>query len=730
MKTLINRLRTEKKDVENASNIMREISKSLEDDPLLLPSYLEVVLTVTLPSFGDLFPIDNIISCVDKWIYVPSFQILSLLLSLVNNPNSKHHSVLYVSKWSKRKLLSQILYDSSKIGNQTLYNEVLSTVFSIPDKISAAIFGENQSQNVKKFPKYLKHEIYYERLITSLKHIDSEILNKCSNLGLAPLLWKTTFSSHEITKCSLNLAPSAVASFLLSLIEDSSYEMAISILSELFEKNTRVKNLVSHHFLVQKVVSERARKLLIDFLILQGLLLETLEKLGEVWSRHSLLTQMTTSLHSQISKSILQLLSKIDKESLQSCKAVGSIMSGVTTHIGISNPEIRRNGLEIGEKITSILMPEQGVKFDELHPEDRKDQNEEEIETKKSQNLSESESDVDIDGEWNENYELGQSDEDDDLIPFSINDDKVSEGFSVIHPRELIKLFRTDENDTNRYQKFQSAISSASDVIKRMTDLEFDQMGSELLSILMNIDNEYNQDDFEENRKCSFISFINRFPLKSSKQIVHILKQSREYSLGRRLQLLMAIAYAASEMSELPKPIKDDIVEGHIKRWGDPKNTKRWGSALHKIMETKSVNRFAPCATILFYGIVSSLDLQRLIREEDGLEVTQVLTTLAIILEAGGESVPELSQMANDMMDICLVLTPIKPSNARKSLVFAITISIGILGNYRGNDQIGEFLLQIAQEDPDDSIRDMAIGACSLLAQRHENDLENLFPNQ
>ncbi|EAY04828.1 hypothetical protein TVAG_226410 [Trichomonas vaginalis G3] len=254
-------------------------------------------------------------------------------------------------------------------------------------------------------------------------------------------------------------------------------------------------------------------------------------------------------------------------------------------------------------------------------------------------------------------------------------------------------------------------------------------MGGELLQTLINADNEYNNDDFEDLRRNALVALMSSFPLEVSKLVIAELRKTRDYSLGRRLVVMTSIAYAASELTELPKPEREDIIEGHIQRWGDPKNARRWGSTLHKVKMVKAVNRFSPCATVYFYGLLSGCDLQKILREEDGLEATQLLTTLAVIIEAAGESVMELDRMATDLMDVCLVLTPIRPPNARKALMFAIACAVRVLNDYRGNDIMGEFLVNAAENDPDENVRDLAIGVCSILAQRHDDYLNNLFKN-
>ena len=752
MKTQIYRLKSIT-DAEKAAQEVRSISDSLKSDQTLLQQFLESCLTYILPYFKDTFSLDTKINCIDYWLLQPTHPILSTIVSCLKNPKSQFVSAIYLKRWTNECLYAKAIDNVRAKGDKELYQELLSLIFSIPDRVAGVFYSQNQTTDENGNPKQpipeserkplskkYKPEYFFKKLALSITKFDSILLSKFAILNLTNYVWMTNFNAAQIAEAALDLQPSSVSPFILSLLEESPKEFASMVLSVLYPKIDRVKKLVSGHFLTQKVLSERAQDILINFLIGQGEIMSTLEKCGEIWSRHRLITQMSTGLHAQLSHVILRLLDKTTKEDLNGSKATGLIMSGVTAHIGIASPEIRKLGLQIGEKITAILLPDQAVKFDELHPENKKSSDDEDqrIEdtltkpvTEKEKESSDSDAELDIDGEWHEGMEKEGDDDDDDdedpLIPYAIDDDVGVDNLPVLHPRELLKLFRTDENDNDRYRKFSSAINAAADVAKRTTEFELEQMGQEMLSCLLTVDNEYNQKDFEDLRRNAIVAMMTTHPVKVAKLAIGELKKGREYSLGRRLILITAIAYAASELTELPKPEKEDIIEGHIARWGDPKNVRRWGSALHKVKQVKAANRFSPCATIYFYGLLSAVDLQKILREEDGLEATQLMTTLAVIIEAAGESVMQLPQMAADLMDVAAVLTPIRPPNARRALIFSISCAIRVLKDYRGLDAMGEFLVNVAENDPDDNVRNLAIGTCSILAQRHEDDMDNLF---
>ena len=756
MKTQIANLKDEKRDVKKAAQLCRSISEQLKQDQLLLQPYLEAILSSVIPTFGNLFPVDVKLECIDIWLFSPEYSVLSIIISCLKNDQSKDTSIKYIKKWAKRKLYSRTIdvarERSESTGNNEerteniVYNEVLQIIFSIPDRIASAL-------EEKPIPQQLKHQPFFEKLSLSLTKLDAAILSKYSVLNLMEYLWKRKFSIVEIAEAATGLIqinPSAISPFLLSLIEDTGNPdlknkpntFASSVLSVIYPKNARVQRLISTHFLTQKVLSDYALNTIVDFLCGQGEALSTLEKCGDIWSRHKLITQMSTALHRQLSLAILRILPRTTQDQLKNCKATSLIMSGVSAHISISSPEIRRFGLQIGETITAILLPDQPVKFDELHPkeeeEDVMDRIEKELMNKKSLNDDDdenngdaedkesSDSDIDIDAPFDEAEELKQqknqtSDDDEELTPYAIDDDEGHDDMRVLHPRELIAQFRTDENDVDRFKKFQTAISTAADIIKKMTEKELTQFGSELLTILLSVDNEYNQDDFDEHRRQALVALMTTFPVPVAKMVIAELRKKRTHSLGRKLQLISAIAYAASEMSELPRPEKKtiNIIEAH---------TRRWGRARTKITAVSAVNKFSKCALIYFYGILNAMDIEAVAIEEDGLEAAQSMTTLAVIVEAAGESVLELDRMCADLLQVVIVLSGVRPPNARRAVLFACSCAVREMKSYRANDDVGEFLVNEAENDPDQMCREIAQSTCSLLAQRHEDDLNNLIP--
>lgn len=752
MKTQIANLKDEKRDIKKAAQLVRSISEQLKEDQLLLQPYLETILSSVLPTFGNLFPVDVKLECIDIWLFSPEYSVLSIIVSCLKNPQSKEASIKYLKKWAKRKLYSRTIdiarerFESNGTNEESnesiIYNEVLQIIFSIPDRIASAL-------EEKPIPQYLKHQQFFERLSLSLTKLDGTILSKYSVLNLMEYLWKRKFTVVEIAEAASNLIqinPSAISPFLLSLIEDTGSPdlknkpntFASSVLAVIYPKSARVQRLISTHFLTQKVISDNALSTIVDFLCGQGEILSTLEKCGDIWSRHKLITQMSTALHRQLSLAILRILPRTTQDQLKSCKATSLIMSGVSAHISISSPEIRRFGLQIGETITAILLPDQPVKFDELHPkeeeEDAMDRIEKELMNKKSlnensddeNNNESSDSDIDIDAPFDEAEELKQqknntTDDDEELTPYAIDDDEGHDDMRVLHPRELIAQFRTDENDVDRFKKFQTAISTAADIIKKMTENELNQFGSELLTILLSVDNEYNQDDFDENRRQALVAMMTTFPIPVAKMVIAELRKKRTHSLGRKLQLISAIAYAASEMSELPRPEKKTvtIIEAH---------TRRWGRARTKITAVSAVNKFSKCALIYFYGILNAMDIEAVAIEEDGLEAAQSMTTLAVIVEAAGESVLELDRMCADLLQVVIVLSGVRPPNARRAVLFACSCAVREMKNYRANDDVGEYLVNEAENDPDQMCREIAQSTCALLAQRHEDDLNSLIP--
>jgi hypothetical protein len=254
-----------------------------------------------------------------------------------------------------------------------------------------------------------------------------------------------------------------------------------------------------------------------------------------------------------------------------------------------------------------------------------------------------------------------------------------------------------------------------------MTTLEFNEFSNELLTLLLSIDNEYGQSDFEDLRRSALIAFMTAFPVPAAYAVVGELAKKRTHSLGRRLQLIAAIGYAASDLSELPKPEKTEVtlIEAH---------TRRWGRARTKITRVSAVNRFRDCGPKYFYGILGGVDIDKICLEEDGLEAAQTLITLAVVVEACGVSVSEHDQMCRDLLQVVTALMMVRAPNARHALLFAAACAIREMRNYRPDDVMLGFLEETLQRDPDQMCRNLAISIAGLLEDRREEDLQKLMP--
>jgi hypothetical protein len=138
MKTKISQLRDEKRNVQRAESLAAEISEHLTTDPLLLPPYLEVVLTSVLPAFGSLLGVDARRQCIDRWLLAPEFRVLSLIVSSLKSASAAPIASHYLEKWAKRHLFARAIDAVRLSENEQLYAELLSVVFSIPDRIASA----------------------------------------------------------------------------------------------------------------------------------------------------------------------------------------------------------------------------------------------------------------------------------------------------------------------------------------------------------------------------------------------------------------------------------------------------------------------------------------------------------------------------------------------------------------------------------------------------------------
>lgn len=73
-----------------------------------------------------------------------------------------------------------------------------------------------------------------------------------------------------------------------------------------------------------------------------------------------------------------------------------------------------------------------------------------------------------------------------------------------------------------------------------MTQHEFEKMGTELVNLFLNLDDEYKIDKFEHMRKDALVKIMTTFTKQAALIVVSELK-SKNHSLGRKLILISAI---------------------------------------------------------------------------------------------------------------------------------------------------------------------------------------------
>lgn len=698
----------------------------------ILSKLVNVLINKILYHFKDTFPVDTNINIIEKLLLEPKDIVLSTIVSSLDK-EGKYYSALYIKKWVK----NQIFYKAIEKyrSNKERYKGLISLIFSIPDKISNAFNKDNIGHDHIKISNSLKKTGFFQKLADSIKEYDELLISKYCVLDMADVIWSHDFKETELAELTLNLPTSSCSPFLLSMLDMKEPEFSKAVLSVLFSTNERIKYLISNYYITKKLISDKAFNTIMEFLVGQGLANETIEVVGKIWSRHTSVALMETELHSQLSRVILKMLDHTTKEQLENSEAVKLIINGVTAHIGLVREKSRKLGLMVGEKITSIILPEHPLKFDELHQDEEKEENDplsrfntepppinvlNGVNKAKEKEKSKSGDTINIFGEWNDGIENDDSDDSDSdpFIPYKIEDNVGIDGTVVYYPSNIVKLFQTDENDSDRYKKWQTGISNAKGAVEVMTDNEAKSTGADFLRTLLSVENEYNMDEFEDLRREAIVKLMTRFPEEGCNLVIKEISNSKSYSLSRKITLMACIAYAAVELAELPKPKRNDIIEGHMLRLKDPAKTRRWGSALHKISHVKMENKFNPQAKKYFYAIINSITFERLLKDEDGLEISQVLTTLAVIVEASATSLIDIDQMCDDLIYICRLLMSVKPPNGRKALAFAISCSLIAHKSFNLTREFSEELERFIENEPDDNIKSILIAGISAFNDR------------
>ncbi|KAJ3213156.1 TEL2, telomere maintenance protein 2 [Clydaea vesicula] len=386
---------------------------------------------------------------------------------------------------------------------------------------------------------------------------------------------------------------------------------------------------------------------------------ECLKRLIKTWSDPNFIHHSSDKQHLIICSNILLFISNLRKEDF--VQWIGSsYVSGVQHYLECGADRIRIRGMVLTEQFAKFNPTDEKLDFElkvtaEVE-ELRKlliplnevvngkvvdDAFEEKSQTENflSEDLFEYSTKVPLSEKINP---LGDSDDEDEFIPYEIN---VKNELEITPPKHLLECLSYIKSSENP-EKIEAGLVNMSGLLRKAKKLDLDSYCGEICLTLHLLQDNFELKDFNRLKVENLVSCLVMNPLVSSRYLIEQFYH-RNQSIIQRVEILKAISLAAWEMGSLEfqnsstQNFVDSIVKKEISHIG---KTIRKSSNINKKKKTYK-NEFGPIASnYFFFPLVASFDSQNvgfnIFTDDDTLMVFEnFIKTLSVILGASKNTI-------------------------------------------------------------------------------------------
>ncbi|KAK2712017.1 telomere length regulation protein TEL2 homolog [Artemia franciscana] len=584
---------------------------------------------------------------------------------------------------------------------------------------------------------------------------------------------KNTFSSCLSQLCALCHINFAVRRFCQCLIRDLStkgVENFVTMLSQqaccsdiMITMIGKIKQKSDTSIALRRIIlvkSPRSTAVLKKCLLSLasvGCLTDVLKELAHRWQTKSSLLYTSLEEHISITKSILICLG-IDDAHLDKSFVAEAVIQGTIHYLQNPRTEYRLIGMYMATKTAKLLCPEGPQpefdmpdssllsEFDEIfNMEDiceNRNVDEDAVLTKVLENtgifgnakaLAHRESEpINEQGEVIHGIDdkmksilLSPSgvgcendlDSDDDLKPY--NSEENIQELSVNPPvyiADLLEYFTGMNGECDEYERVVVALNHAENVVQGQLINENESVASQLLSILVHLENKFKIENFEELRTNTMISIVSIYPKNSA---VFLANQffAENFSISQRMLMLFVLAGSAEKMSSISTIQKNDpriqpsALEAKTRRFVHPRKSP-----------TLTLNQFSSVASEFFSSLLNAAHRQTTIDfiHKDYQLLTHYFCTLTAFCTFGSSS-PNIITMAESLSDLLWSQRLHPEASVRESVIANLNrllLQVNcdfLLSNPKGAAEWKEYLEHVMQEDPSDLCRKFSSYAYKLL---------------
>ena len=663
----------------------------------------------------------------DEQFLKPDFDVLIIIvnkLSQIREDCYKRHKLLsiltnFIYCDNTLKLLLSKTCQMSSTELQLIGSKISTTLVSIPDIVS-----NTMKTNIShKFDE----NVYYNRLVESIyicveevclsikQGIDSSLellsslLGRIAFIGFSDIVFKQ-FISKVLNDCKNDFIWRRIAyrvivsqqkqEYIEALVKCifglvSNYETIVWLIGQSVDNldiksNSKIKFLLTNKFLlINEFKSDIILINIFGYLSKTSskLFFEAFDNVLNAWSNSSAIKYRSYSQHLYLSKSLMigsRFLKDIDFTTVED-RFRRLTMSGIELHLKNSQTDFRNIGLTVGQHLMSLFYRESNkIDFEIEETEEIKhlkdlfinNCNDNHIlECTEQKTSDENNCDTKIDKNDNSvriNDLDSDDDEDADLIPFDMSNDKpVKQTKRPIYLRDCMEGLL----DHEKTEWFSLCLKNAEQVIRKNSDT-VSEVSVEFAQILLRLDDNSAIEDFVGLRMRSLIALC----VCSPKLVASYLGSqfyASNHTIRQRLDILEVLLSASSELSanvpdferHTAKSSAREILnvtsaqeknaEIHWTQVIDSRVKEKTRILSHKTKELPvktSVNRLSPYAPDFFFPLLKSIDrcdIRFDLMEEDHYVFGRLLYTLAIIIKNVSFH-PITRQMGKELLELIL----------------------------------------------------------------------------
>nr|XP_031542967.1 LOW QUALITY PROTEIN: telomere length regulation protein TEL2 homolog [Vicugna pacos] len=550
----------------------------------------------------------------------------------------------------------------------------------------------------------------------------------------------------------------AMEAVLTGLVEAASGPEVLSrLLGNLVMKSKKAQFVMTRKLLfLQYRYTTPVLQSLLGYLAMDSqrrpLLIQALKELLETWGSSSAIRHAPLAQQHYISKAILVCLAHLGEAELQDCRdeLLASLMAGVQSHLDSSLPAVRRLGMIVAEVASAQIHPE-GPPLRFQYEEDELTRELLALATPQPAANSPSEAGppvapVTAETPNKETVSSGgpqaqsegsdsELDSDDEFVPYDMSGDtELRSSKAPVYVRDCVEALTTSEN----WERWEATLWALEGLIFR-SPAATQEVSVELAKVLLHLEEKTGVAGFEGLRQRALVAVTVTDPVRVAEYLTTQF-YALNYSLRQRMDILDVLTLAAQELSQ-PSARRKPPQQGPPGPGPQPGSpaTPAWRAVVEERIRSKTrrvskgsagqgpaadPNKFNSVAGYFFFPLIQHFDRPLVTFDllgDDQLVLGRLVHTLGALMYLSVNTMVAVP-MGKALLEFVWVLRFHGDAYVRQGLLSAVSsVLLSVPAEQLLADLPDElleaqsWLADVAQKDPDEDCRTLAIKALLLL---------------